>query len=174
VKFGTAEYVYAVAVLNFIIVALCCGGGSTALTTPTNWPQKGTILKSDDLSSSLLHMLCCGEPRHNTLLIEEAIAHHGSKGLTKFNYNDMKSVVVASSMGGPAIANRVVQKNREWGNSWIANPADDDVGTLRVKLVGHHEKGMALIMDTDDVPLVRFDTMTREPVGGSSKGYQPA
>jgi hypothetical protein len=96
VKFGTAEYVYAVAVLNFIIVAL---------------------------------------------LIEEAIAHHGWKGLTKFNYNDMKSVVVASSMGGPAIANRVVQKNRERGNSWIANPADDDVGTLRVKLVGHHEKG---------------------------------
>jgi hypothetical protein len=46
----------------------CCGGSSTALTTPTSWPQKGTILKSDDLSSSLLHMLCCGEPRHNKKL----------------------------------------------------------------------------------------------------------
>jgi hypothetical protein len=42
-------------------IDFCCGGS----TTPTNWPQKGTILKSDDLSSSLLHMLCCREPRHN-------------------------------------------------------------------------------------------------------------
>jgi hypothetical protein len=126
VKLGTAAYVYAVAVLNFIIVAL---------------------------------------------FIEEAITHHGWKGLAKFNYNDMKSVVVASSMGGPAIANRVVEKNKQRGTRWIADPGDDVVGKLRVKLVDHDEKGMTLIMDTEDIPLARFDTIRRKPVKGSSLRY---
>ena len=123
VKFGTAGYVYAVLILNFILVAL---------------------------------------------LIEEAVVHRGWKGLAKFNYNDMKSVVVASSMGGPAIADRVVERNKQRGSRWIADPGDDDVGRVRVKLVDHHEKGMALTMDVENVPLVNLDVIKRKPVGRSS------
>jgi hypothetical protein len=104
------------------------------------------------------------------LLIEEAIAHRGWSGLAKFNYNDMKSVVVASSIGGSAIANRMVEKDKQRGERWIADPGDGDVGKLRVKLVDHPEKGMALIMiGAENVPLARLDPM-RELVRGSSIG----
>lgn len=86
------------------------------------------------------------------LFIEEALAHHGWKGLTKFDYNDLKSVVVASSMGGSAIANRVAEQNKQRGKRWIADSRDDDVGKLMVRLVDHHDKGMSLIMqDQDDM-----------------------
>ena len=44
--------------------------------------------------------------------------------LTKFNYLDIKSVIVASSAGGGGVAESVLENHRERGTDWVADSSD--------------------------------------------------
>lgn len=53
--------------------------------------------------------------------------------LAKFDYLDIKSVVIASSAGGGKIAKAVLNEHYEEGTKWIADPSDPIAGAMRVK-----------------------------------------
>ncbi|MCJ1328306.1 hypothetical protein MMC10_004982 [Thelotrema lepadinum] len=54
-------------------------------------------------------------------------------GLTKFNYLDVKSVVIASSAAGPGTARGVMTSHRLRGTRWVADPLDRIASAARVK-----------------------------------------
>ena len=47
----------------------------------------------------------------------------------------MKSVIVATSMGGPAVAEGVVTMNKQKGKRWNADRGGHDIGRLKVRLL---------------------------------------
>lgn len=53
--------------------------------------------------------------------------------LAKFDYLDIKSVVIASSAGGGKIAKAVFNEHYEEGTNWVADPSDPIAGAVRVK-----------------------------------------
>lgn len=69
------------------------------------------------------------------LLVVFETAHTGFwHRLTKFDYLDIKSVVIASSAGGGKIAKAVLDEYYEKGTNWIADPSDSIASVMRVKL----------------------------------------
>jgi hypothetical protein len=100
IAIGEARYIYAMTVLNFILVAL---------------------------------------------FLAEALRTRGWAQLSKFDYNNLHSVVIASSDGGRGVAQRVATAviNQHHGALWSADPTDPTVGRLCVKLV-HNDMGIAL------------------------------
>ena len=63
-------------------------------------------------------------------------------------YNDVKSVIAASSMGGVGIANQITARNLQLGKRWNADPRDHDVGRLRVRLVEDENRGPMVVLHT--------------------------
>ena len=53
--------------------------------------------------------------------------------LTKFDYLDPKSVVIASSAGGGGIAKAVLDEHHEKGTDWVADPSDPVASAMRVE-----------------------------------------
>ena len=53
--------------------------------------------------------------------------------LAKFDYLDIKSVVIASSAGGGKLAKAVLNEHYEEGTNWVADPSDPIAGAMRVK-----------------------------------------
>ena len=53
--------------------------------------------------------------------------------LGKFDYLDIKSVVIASSAGGGKIAKTVLNEHYAKGTDWVADPSDPIAGAVRVK-----------------------------------------
>jgi hypothetical protein len=100
IAIGESRYIYTIAILNFILVAL---------------------------------------------FLTEALRTRGWTQLSKFDYNNVHSVVIASSDGGRGVAECVAAAviNERRGALWSANPADPAVGRLCVKLV-HNDMGIAL------------------------------
>ncbi len=99
IAIGEASYIYAIAAINFLLVAL---------------------------------------------FVAEALRTRGWTNLSRFNYNDLHSVIIASSVGGKGIAEKAVKATGRPGTMWSADPADAAVGSLRVRLV-EDGKGVALI-----------------------------
>ncbi len=73
------------------------------------------------------------------IFLEEFIRTKGWQGLPKFDYTDIKSVVIASSMGGSSIADTVVAQHKKHDELWDADEDDRIAGGIRVqlKLNGH-------------------------------------
>ena len=57
--------------------------------------------------------------------------------LMKFNYLDIKGVVIASSAGGDGIAKAVLNDHHDNGVEWIADPSDPVAGAMRVEWDPH-------------------------------------
>ena len=55
------------------------------------------------------------------------------KRLTKFDYLDIKGVIIASSAGGNGIAKAVLNEHHENGMEWMADPRDPVAGAMRVE-----------------------------------------
>ena len=53
--------------------------------------------------------------------------------LTKFDYLDIKGVIIASSAGGDEIAKAVLNEHHENGMEWMADPRDPVAGAMRVE-----------------------------------------
>jgi hypothetical protein len=56
------------------------------------------------------------------------------KGLSKFDYTDIKSAIVGASLGGNTIAERVRKSHMRRQSWWTAGSRDTVVGDIRVKL----------------------------------------
>ena len=82
-------------------------------------------------------------------------------------YNDVKSVVVASSMGGVGIASQIAARNLQLGKRWNADPGDHDVGRLRVRLVEDDDWGPMIVLHTLGLKTPAAATM---PGGGDDGG----
>jgi hypothetical protein len=63
------------------------------------------------------------------VFIAESLRTRRWNDLPKFNYNDVKSVVIASSLGGSAVGDDVLSRS-----SWIGDPSDRAAGATKVVL----------------------------------------
>lgn len=66
--------------------------------------------------------------------IVEAFRTRGWRGLSKFDFMDVKSVIVAASEGGTAIAKEAQDLHHAEGTSWDADADDAIVGRICVRL----------------------------------------
>ncbi len=80
----------------------------------------------------------------------EAIRTRGWHLLTKFNYLDLKSVVIASSAGGDGIAMAVWNEHRSHGTEWVGDPCDSIACAMRVEWDMHNT-----LADTETVAIVK-------------------
>ena len=80
----------------------------------------------------------------------EAIRTRGWHLLTKFNYLDLKSVVIASSAGGDGIAMAVSNEHRSHGTEWVGDPRDSIACAMRVEWDMHNT-----LADTETVAIVK-------------------
>jgi hypothetical protein len=90
--------------------------------------------------------------------------------LREEQYNDLKSVVVASSMGGMEIASQIATRNLQLGKRWNADPGDHDVGRLRVRLVEDDNRGPMVVLHTFGLEMPAAATM---PVVVGGGGLSP-
>jgi hypothetical protein len=68
------------------------------------------------------------------LCLVELIRTRVWRGLSKFDYTDIKSVIVGASIGGTAIAERARKLHKERRSWWSGDPGDRVVGEICVKL----------------------------------------
>lgn len=68
----------------------------------------------------------------------EAARTRGWHLLTKFNYLDFKSVIIASSAGGGGIAKAIWDKHRSQGTQWVGDPTDPIACAMRIELDLHN------------------------------------
>ena len=71
--------------------------------------------------------------------------NHGWCRLPNFDYTDIKSVIIASSMGGSSIADTVLASHALRGTSWKAGGTDRVVGAISVKLESNDDGSTKLI-----------------------------
>ena len=55
------------------------------------------------------------------------------RSLTRFNYLDSKSVIIAASAGGGGVAKAVLNEHNERGTDWIADPGDAVACGLKIR-----------------------------------------
>ena len=68
------------------------------------------------------------------ILIEEMFRTRCWANMPLFDYNDLKGVIVASSMGGKELANKVVAAHETRESVWVADPHDKTASDIRVQL----------------------------------------
>ena len=73
------------------------------------------------------------------MLLHELLRTRVWQHLPQFNYNDVKSVIVASSIGGNVLGDEVISKHKTSGTFWVANAKDKIAGEVHVQL-RHDEK----------------------------------
>lgn len=78
------------------------------------------------------------------LFVVSAIWNRGWRTLSTFDYQDLKSVVIGSSLGGGDIAAEVLQRTSCEGKKWNADPGDRVAGRTMV-WVTNGEEGGAMI-----------------------------
>lgn len=83
----------------------------------------------------------------------EAARTRGWRVLTKFNYLDFKSVIIASSAGGDGIAKAISDRHRSQGTMWEGDPTDPIACAMRVEWELHgtlaHTKTIAIVKGSD-------------------------
>ena len=84
------------------------------------------------------------------IYLEEMLRTSGWKHLSKFDYTDIKSVVIASSLGGSGIADTVVAKHKEKETSWDADGRDRAAGAILVHLEARGNQGSVQLVQTND------------------------
>ena len=70
------------------------------------------------------------------LYLVELVRTRVWRGLGKFDYTDIKSVIVGASGGGTAIAERARMLHTERQSWWSGDPGDTVVGDIKVRLKG--------------------------------------
>lgn len=79
------------------------------------------------------------------ILIEEMLRTRCWANLPLFDYNDVKGVIVASSMGGKELANKVVATHEKRGSVWVADPHDKTASGIRVQLKCREDGSVELV-----------------------------
>lgn len=83
------------------------------------------------------------------ILFEEMLRTRCWANLPLFDYNDVKGVIVASSMGGKELANKVVTAHEKRGSVWVADPHDKTASGIRVQLKCRDDGSVELVSVPD-------------------------
>ena len=83
------------------------------------------------------------------ILIEEMFRTRCWANLPLFDYNDLKGVIIASSMGGKELANKVVAAHEKSESVWVADHKDKCASGIRVQLKGWEDGSVELVRAED-------------------------
>ena len=83
------------------------------------------------------------------ILIEEMFRTRCWAKLPLFDYNDVKGVIVASSMDGKELANKVVATHEKRNPVWVADPHDKTASGIRVQLKCREDGSVELVSVQD-------------------------
>lgn len=86
------------------------------------------------------------------VFVIEAIRNKGWKGLTKFNYQDLKSVVVGTSAGGKEIYDEISRRTNRMGSEWEGDSSDLRPGGIKVIL--QTKNRLALIIRNEETEML--------------------
>ena len=79
-----------------------------------------------------------------------------------FDYNDLKGVIIASSMGGKELANKAVAAHKKSESVWVAGHKDTCASGIRVQLKCRDDGPVELVsVDDHEYYLVRDDSDAR-------------
>ena len=84
------------------------------------------------------------------ILIEEMIRTRCWANLPLFDYNNLKGVIIASSMGGKKLANKVVAAHEKSESVWVADHRDKCASDIRVQLKCRADGSVELVSADDD------------------------
>lgn len=84
------------------------------------------------------------------ILVEEMFRTRCWANLPLFDYNDLKGVIVASSMGGRELADKVVAAHEKRETIWVANPRDETTSGIRVQLKCREHGSVELVNVQDE------------------------
>ena len=105
----------------------------------------------------------------------EAIRTRGWRVLTRFNYLDLKSVIIASSAGGGGIAKAVWDQHRSQGTQWVGDPTDPIACAMRVECDLHgtlaHTETIAIVK-ASDLEVMQARKRKRKGRGRSIRMYR--
>ena len=82
------------------------------------------------------------------IAVEESIRTRNWRGISLFDYQDMKSVIIAASAGGTAVADDC-QRKHEPGTVWEGDGSSKAVASIRVRLLkddADHERGPVMVL----------------------------
>ena len=79
------------------------------------------------------------------ILFEEMLRTRCWANLPLFDYNDVKGVIVASSMGAKELAKKVVATHERRGSVWVADPHDKTASGMRVQLKCRDDGSVELV-----------------------------
>lgn len=86
------------------------------------------------------------------ILLEQMFRTRCWANLPLFDKNDLKGVIITSSMGGKELANKVVAAHRKSDSIWVADvadPHDKCVNEIRVQLKCR-EDGLVELVSNED------------------------
>ena len=83
------------------------------------------------------------------ILVEEMFRTRCWAKLPLFDYNDLKSVIIASSMGGKALAKKVASAHEKSDSVWVADSHDKSANGIRVQLKCREDGSVELVSDQD-------------------------
>lgn len=103
--------------------------------------------------------------------IAEALRTRGWRYLTTFNYMDVKTVIVGTSMGGTGIADKVNTLHKEKGSTWRAERKDRIAGHIHVQLEESSQGAAAVVVSNVGVgtPSRRRRPMLDRPKGSATE-----
>lgn len=81
------------------------------------------------------------------LSVYEIIRTHGWRHLLVFDYRDVKSVIIATSLRGSAVADYSNNEHKRAGTEWVGDPADRIVGNIQVRLA-REGQGTAIVLSS--------------------------
>ena len=103
--------------------------------------------------------------------IAEALRTRGWRDLTTFNYMDVKTVIVATSMGGTGIADKVNTLHEENDSSWRAERKDRIAGQIHAQLERSSQGVAAIVVSNVNVgtPSRRRRPILNRPKGSATE-----
>lgn len=85
------------------------------------------------------------------VFVIEAIRNNGWKGHTKFNYQDLKSIVVGTSAGGKEICDEISRRTNGMDSKWEGDSNDLRTGGIKVLL--QTKNHLALTLGNEEIEM---------------------
>jgi hypothetical protein len=98
----------------------------------------------------------------------EACRTRGWRGLSKFDFMDVKSVIIAASEGGTAIVKEAQALHQSRGTKWYADVHDGLVGRICVRLGKSVEGSIAVLLSERRPPRRVYTGLVSRSQGGES------
>lgn len=113
-----------------------------------------------------LNLLIC------LIYLFEVYRTRGWRHLSKFNFTDIKSVIIGTSIGGTAIAERARTLHNARSSVWLADESDSVAGGIHIQLDRTTEDAVAIILASEEAKSRRrYQTATGRIGRASDSGF---